>query len=78
MSKPTVTKEMKDRFKSYHDKNGAWGSLHIVLDDHNLATHHVEFCVEWAQKEGDREGEALAKILLQLTQTQRGKIAKEC
>jgi hypothetical protein len=65
------------RFRAYHERpeNGAWGSLHLVLEDHNIADSNVEFCIRWAAGNGDVEGEALARILLAMSKTQRLKIA---
>lgn len=77
MNKPTIPSflsEWGDRFKAYHGDNITWGSLHIVLDDGNLETSSVSFCMEWAEKEGDREGKALAEALLTLSPTQRRKL----
>lgn len=54
--------------------NGVGGSLHIVLDDGNLETGNVQFCLEWARKNDDMDGEALALLLLDMTVTQRGKV----
>jgi hypothetical protein len=73
MTKPTIP-EVLPRFVAYHANNGAWGSLHIVLDDNNVADAHVRYCSEWAREQGDVEGEALAEILLRMSKTQRGKL----
>lgn len=73
----TLTPELKARFARYYEKNGAWGSLHIVLDDGNLADDQVRSCEGWAEERGDFEGMELAKILLQMTKTQRAKIGME-
>lgn len=70
--------EVIDRFCDYHEVNLYWGSLHFVLDDANLDDSDVEFCIEWAQKNGDVEGEALARILLNMSKTQRKKLAMSC
>jgi hypothetical protein len=51
--------------------NGAGGSLHIVLDDGNTGRDSVEYCLTYAQREGDACGEALAKLLLALTEEER-------
>lgn len=48
------------------DGNGVGGSLHIVLDDGNHDRGSVQFCLDWAIREGDRAGEALARALLAL------------
>ena len=81
MSKPSATltvPEVLERFQMYHREpgNSCWGSLHIVLDDGNLKDHHVKFCIEFAEKRGDREGAELGKILLQMSETQRDKISR--
>lgn len=74
--RPTLTPEIYARFAAYLDKNPMWGSLHIVLEDFNVADHHVAFCVQWAHDHEDPEGEALARILRSMTRTQRGRIAR--
>ena len=73
-----VTPELIEKFKAYHQRpeNGAWGSMHIVLDDGNYEDGHVDFCVQYALENADIEGWELAKILRQLSITQRIKIAK--
>lgn len=76
MSRPIITSELIERFANYYANNRAWGSLHIVLDDDNLADSNVEFCVGWAAKEGDIEGEFLARILLCYTKSQRSRIGR--
>jgi hypothetical protein len=66
-----------DRFRAYHRKHpGSWGSLHIVLDENNVADHNVRFCIEWAEEHGDTEAVELGKILLQMSKTQRSRIGK--
>ncbi len=69
-SKPTIP-EVIGRFSAYHEQHPSWGSLHIVLDDDNVKDEHVEFCVGWAREHGDVEGEALARILLTMSKSQR-------
>ncbi len=68
--------EEKERFKAYHEKNPAWGVMHIVLDDGNYEDHCVEFCIKVAKENGDLEGLELAEILLKKSWTQRKKISK--
>lgn len=74
-AKETVP-EVIERFKTYHAQNGAWGSLHVVLDDGNIHDHFVEGCIEYAKKQNDTEGLELGKILLKMSKSQRHKIAK--
>lgn len=68
-----LTDEIIQKFANYYLKpeNGAWGSLHIVLDDDNVRDSDVEFCIQRAKDKNDLEGEELGKILLQLSKTQR-------
>ncbi len=54
--------------------NGCGGNLHIVLDDGNLETGHVQFCLDQAQEHNDEKGIELAKALLDLTEDQRDTI----
>ena len=65
-----------ERFRAYHnlDGNGAWGSLHVVLDDGNVDDHSVKHCIHWAHERNDIEGQELAKILLNMSKTQRKKL----
>lgn len=67
MAKPTIP-EVVARFAAYHEKpgNGAWGSLHIILDDDNVSDGDCRFCIESATEKGDTEGAELAAILLSL------------
>lgn len=79
--KPSATitvPDVIDRFKDYHELpgNSCWGSLHVVLDDGNLKDHFVQFCIDFAEQSGDREGAELGRILLQLSETQRDKISR--
>jgi len=56
---------------------GAWGSLHVVLDDGN---HADAFCDEWLEQhaisEGDEDGAELARLLKKMSRTQRSKLAR--
>ena len=68
--------DVRERFAAYHAEHLAWGNLHIVLDDGNVADADVEFCVKAAFDAGDFEGHALALILLQMSKTQRRKLGR--
>jgi hypothetical protein len=74
-NKPTVP-EVIERFTAYHVEHPAWGTLHCVLDDGNYGDGSVQYAIRWALEEGDVEGEALARILLRMSKTQRSKIAR--
>ena len=74
--KPTIP-EILPLLKEYRDKddNGAGGNLHIVLDDGNVNDSDVIFCLERAREPNDTDGIKLAELLLQMSKTQRSKIA---
>lgn len=71
--KPTIP-EVLPRFVAYHACNPVWGSLHIVLEDGNCDDSSVRFCLEEAEKRGDAEGAELARILLRMSRSQRGRL----
>ena len=76
MSRPTVL-DVIPMVRAYYAKPGniVGGSLHIVLDDMNVDDSHVEWCLAYAIRKNDTDGVALAKVLLQMSKTQRLKIA---
>lgn len=51
--------------------NGAGGSLHNVLDDCNVGADSVEWCREYARKEGDEIAFWLAQVLLACSEDDR-------
>lgn len=73
--KPTIP-EVVPLFLPYYRQHGAWGSLHVVLDDHNVEDHSVRYCIEWAEESGDTQGAELGRILLRMSKTQRGKLSR--
>ena len=77
--KPTVP-EVLPLAKAYVRKPGneVGGNLHIVLDDDNIETTHLWFCQARCHTTGDTDGERLCELLLQMTKTQRLKIARRC
>jgi hypothetical protein len=60
----------------YYKENGAGGSLHIVLDDGNVEDSSVQFCIDYAKKNGDEVGVKLGEILLTMSKTQRDKLSR--
>ena len=57
------------------DKNGAGGTLHIVLDDGNLDNHSIQWCIENSIKEkNDEEALRIANELLKLSFSARKKL----
>ncbi len=49
--------------------------LHIVLDDENLETSNVDFCVGFAQEQGHSDCEKLATMMLDLDEEERKEVA---
>ena len=74
--KPSIPEVIAD-FAAYYARHPSWGSLHIVLEDHNNQDCHVDFCVGWARDNRDAEGERLAAILRRMSRTQRGRLARD-
>ena len=70
-------RDLLEPVRQYRRKlgNSVGGSLHIVLDDPNYRDRDVEFCLQYAHERGDIEGEALARLLLGASVTQRRKLA---
>jgi hypothetical protein len=69
-----MSPELLQKFFDYYEENPAWGSLHIVLADGNVSNVDVEFCIDYAKKNNDPEGEELGKLLLNMSKTQRLKL----
>ena len=75
VNKPTIP-EVLPLVRAYYAKpgNGCGGSLHIVLDDGNVDAADVQWCLRYAQEQGDEDGVRLASLLLQMSRTQRTKL----
>lgn len=73
--KPTIPSVVA-LFAAYHEApgNGAWGSLHVALDDGNLDDGSVLFCRDVAREDGDTRGYQLAFILLGMSKSQRRRL----
>lgn len=74
-SAPAAIPEHLDEFTAYYRQYPMWGSLHVVLDDGNVEDDSVQFCIDYARKESDAEGERLGKILLTMTRGQRRRLS---
>lgn len=77
MPKPTIP-EVRPLVQALYatDGGGAGCCLHIVLDDSNIEDGSVEFCIGWAQKHSHPDCEKLGRLLLQMSKTQRLKLAR--
>lgn len=73
--KPTVP-EVLPLALAYHAQHPVWGSLHIVLEDGNVADKHVLGCAETAAERDDAEGLRLARLLLRMSKTQRSRLRR--
>lgn len=74
MDKKPAIPDVLPRFAAYRSRHGAWGALHVVLDDGNVSDDSVRYCLDAARDAGDCEGAALAQILLMMSKTQRLKL----
>lgn len=66
------------RFAEYHRENPDWGILHIVLEERNHQDRAIQGVISSATYPNDVEGRELARILLRMSRTQRGKIDRLC
>jgi hypothetical protein len=62
--------------RKYARDNPAGGALHVIVADENLKTVHVQGCYDRAIEINDGYGAALALLLLHMTKSQRGRVAK--
>lgn len=65
---PEPVEEVREAIRRYYalPGYGTGGSLHIVLDDHNLERDHLAWCSGYASGKGDEAGRELARLLLDL------------
>ena len=69
--------EVIEDFAAYYEVHTSWGSLHVVLADGNYDQAVAEGCVRWAAEQGDTEGERLARILCDLSYSQRARLPRK-
>jgi hypothetical protein len=69
-----------DLIREIYKKHSGGGALHIVLDDGNIETHHIQWCIDNAILNHEfctPEDESLylecAQRLLKMTKGQRGR-----
>ena len=68
--------EVLEKVWAYRDAgNISGGSLHIVLDDGNIDRQDIEYCIQEAKSDGDKEGAEIGETLLLMSKTQRKKVA---
>lgn len=71
--RPTVP-EVLPLVRDYYADHMTGGILHVVLDDGNLEDGHIKGCIEQAVLEGDARAEAIGRMMLQMTRTQRRRV----
>lgn len=70
-----VEQALLEYYELPHD--GLGGNLHIVIEDQNIRDSDIQFCKEQAEAEGDELGVLIADALMQMSKTQRLKIASK-
>lgn len=72
---PATPSQLRALIKAYYAKPGnlAGGTLHVTLDDGNIETHHILFCLGQAKDARDVDGVRIAELLLSMTRRQRAK-----
>jgi hypothetical protein len=76
MNKPTVPEVLPLVQALYATEHGQMGGhLHIVLDDQNVDTDHVEYCLKAARFDQCKQCEELAELLMRMSPTQRKKLS---
>ena len=73
--KPTVP-EVLPLVRAIYERHCAGCCLHIMTDDGNVEQDSAEFCLQWAIERGHEDCIAAARLLVQMSPTQRGKIAR--
>lgn len=61
----------------YHERELAWGNLHIALDDGNLEDDHIKYCLQAALDDMDGDGAVIANYLLKLSEAERANMYNE-
>lgn len=76
--KPTVPmlRELITDYK-YRCGNGVGGNLHIVLEDRNVRDQDLKHVRDVCIHNNDQDGLKIAELMLQMSKTQRSKLALE-
>lgn len=73
MDKPTVA-AVKMLVRALYENHPTGCCLHITLDDGNTDDSEVQFCVDWARKEGHPGCKLLAETLLKMSVEERDEL----
>ncbi len=74
-NRPTVP-QVLPLVKKVYERHAAGCCLHVVLDDCNYEREFAEFCLEYAKEQKHPECIELAEKLVQMSNTQRSKLAR--
>lgn len=72
-NRPTVP-EVAPLVRALYLRNCAGCCLHVMLDDGNTGDSTAQFCLDYATEKGHEECIALARLLVRMSPTQRGKL----
>ena len=70
---PDVLPLVRDYYRQFGNALG--GNLHLVFEDQNIRDVDLEFCKQMAERSGDESGAEIAALMLQMSKTQRRKLA---
>lgn len=66
--------EVRPLARHVYERHPLGCCLHIVLDDDNVKDDHIRFCIDQAVREGHGDCETLARLMLRMTRSQRGRL----
>ena len=66
-----------EKCKELYSLHSGGGNLHIVLDDENIANHHIIFCLNESVKEKDWLCVEICNELLQMSYKDRLKLVRK-
>lgn len=72
--KPTIP-QVLPLVRAVYRRHGAGCCLHVLTDDCNVNDESARFCLDLARKEGHADCIAAAEMLVQMSKTQRRKVA---
>jgi len=75
-----MREKLRSMIRDFYSKcgNDCGGTLHIVLDDCNIETHHIIWCLNnTIKKENDEDARQIAYLLLSLPEGERLKIVED-
>lgn len=68
--------DILEKFKDFYSRHKSWQTMSLVLLKANYDNHSAQFCLSESIKENNQECVELSRILVDLSATQRMKLAK--